>query len=66
MGIDWVLDGDWNSGIEAVNVRGWIEALPGISLVPPTPTCYTDNGNTTIDYFILTSNLVSRIHAQAM
>ena len=62
LGFDWIIGGDWNTDITAVNVRGWIEALAGMPMLPDAPTCYTSNGHTTIDYFILTANLASRVH----
>ncbi|CAK0789192.1 unnamed protein product, partial [Prorocentrum cordatum] len=60
-GFDWILAGDWNSDIAALNARGWIESLAGFPYTPPSATCCKEDGNSKIDYFIACANLSSRL-----
>ncbi|CAK0877959.1 unnamed protein product, partial [Prorocentrum cordatum] len=60
-GLDWILGGDWNSDIDALNVRNWVETMAAVHYVPDQHTCITDEGKSTIDYFVVCANLASRI-----
>ncbi|CAK0860255.1 unnamed protein product [Prorocentrum cordatum] len=60
-GLDWIPGGDWNADIDALNVRNWVETMAAIHYVPDQRTCITDEGKSTIDYFVVCANLASRI-----
>ncbi|CAK0793895.1 unnamed protein product [Prorocentrum cordatum] len=60
-GLDWILGGDWNADIDALNVRNWVETMAAIHYVPDQHTCITDEGKSTIGYFVVCANLASRI-----
>ncbi|CAK0802338.1 unnamed protein product [Prorocentrum cordatum] len=59
--LDWILGGDWNADIDALNVRNWVETMAAIHYVPDQHTCITDEGKSTIDYFVVCAKLASRI-----
>ncbi|CAK0849988.1 unnamed protein product [Prorocentrum cordatum] len=60
-GPDWILGGDWNTDIDALNVRNWVGTMAAIHYVPDQHTCITDEGKSTIYYFVVCANLASRI-----
>ena len=60
-GVDWVVCRDWNMDVHALDHACWITRVRGIALPPSTTTCRKSLPGSTIDYHLISMNVLTRV-----